>query len=217
MEYDKDQENNLEQALLERATRLAQEYLQRAEEQREDIYHDSREKLQLGEERELLSAREKAERRYQQLIQASELHFQGELDRLRSHLVKQVQDQLLQSLENFAKDESKYISVFSELFKEAVYAVEADDVVVQVNEQDYDRLSAENCRLLNELVPDKKIVLHDEVCQCRGGVKAWNPESSIRVDNTFEGRLAATQEKLQQIIMEQLFSKALTTGEMLHG
>lgn len=217
MEHDRDQTNNLEQALLERATRLAQEYLQRAEEQREDIYRDSREKLQLGEERELFSAREKAERRYQQRIQASELEFQGELDRLRWDLVKQVQEQLLKNLENFAKDESKYMSVFSQLLKEAAYAVDADEVVIQVNAQDYDRLLAGNFKMLNDLVPDKKIVLSEEVCQCSGGARAWDTELSVRVDNTFEGRIAASQEKLYQVIMEQLFSKTLTTGEMLHG
>ncbi|MDR9435784.1 MAG: V-type ATP synthase subunit E [Thiohalophilus sp.] len=217
MAEERDQTDNLEKALLERANRLAREYLARAEQQREDIHRDLREKLHLSEERELLSAREKSERVYQQRIQASELQLQARLDDLRWQQVQQLLDELLHQLQQRAEDEETYLQLFGQLLQDAAGAIDAEHLIVQVNPNDRQRLQNVATKQWQTWLPDKEITLSDQTCDCSGGVLVYDSDNRIRVNNTFEGRIAMLHEQLEQTIMEHLFSKTLTTGEMIHG
>lgn len=210
------QTEDLEKALLERATRLADEYLQRARQQREDIHHELREKLHISEERELLAAREKGERVYQQRVQATELQLQSRLDNLRWQLVGKIMDELLQSLRKLVDDESEYLPILKHFLQEAATAIPGDQIVIQVNQKDYQRFE-NNPQLLQEWVVNKEIILSDEICDCSGGIRVRDAGNHVRIDNTFEGRIAVLHEQIEENIMEHLFSKTLTTGEMIHG
>lgn len=217
MAEEREQTENLEKALLERASRLAREYLARAEQQREDIHRDLREKLHLSEERELLAAREKGERVYQQRIQASELALQARLDDLRWQQVQQIRDELLHHLQQRAEDETGYLPLLGQLLQDAAAAIAAEHLVVQANSRDRRRLQKIETRQWQTWLPGKQVTLSEQTCDCSGGVLVYDRDSRIRVDNTFEGRIAMLHEQLEQSIMEHLFSKTLTTGEMIHG
>ena len=82
------QVENLEKALLERATHLARNYIQRAEQQRDEIEREANERLRIREEREVLAARAEADRLYQQRVQASELRLQAKLDETRWDMIQ---------------------------------------------------------------------------------------------------------------------------------
>lgn len=217
MAEERDQTDNLEKALLERANRLAREYLARAEQQREDIHRDLREKLHLSEERELLSAREKSERIYQQRIQARELQLQARLDHLRWQQVQQILDELLRQLQQRAGDDEAYLPLLGQLLQDAAGAIDAEHLIVQVNPRDRPRLQNLAPQQWQTWLPDKQITLSEQPCDCSGGVLVYDKDNRIRVNNTFEGRIAMLHEQLEQSIMEHLFSKTLTTGEMIHG
>ncbi|MDY6980822.1 MAG: V-type ATP synthase subunit E family protein [Pseudomonadota bacterium] len=217
MAEEREQTENLEKALLERANRLAREYLARAEQQREDIHRDLREKLHLSEERELLAAREKGERVYQQRIQASELALQARLDDLRWQQVQQIRDELLHQLQQRAEDEETYLQLLGQLLQDAAAAIAAEHLIVQANSRDRQRLQNVDTRQWQTWLPGKEITLSEQTCDCSGGVLVYDKDNRIRVNNTFEGRIAMLHEQLEQSIMEHLFSKTLTTGEMIHG
>jgi len=217
MAEDRDQTDNLEKALLERANRLAREYLARAEQQREDIHRDLRERLHLSEERELLSAREKSERIYQQRIQACELQLQARLDHLRWQQVQQILNELLGQLQQQAENDTEYLTLLGQLLQDAAGVIAAEHLVVQVNSRDQQRLKNVDTQQWQAWLPGKQITLSEQTCDCSGGVLVCDSDNRIRVNNTFEGRIAMLHEQLEQSIMEHLFSKTLTTGEMIHG
>jgi V/A-type H+-transporting ATPase subunit E len=211
------QADNLEKALLERATRLAQDYIQRAEQQRNEIEHEANERLRIREEREVLAAKSEADRLYQQQVQANELRLQAKLDHLRWQMIQQLKDSLSKELKSLSEDEKSYRPVLGALIKHAVQAIETEEVVVEVNARDRKRLQGEWQSLLDEAGVKKKLRLSDETCDAIGGALATDPNNRIRVDNTFNGRIERLQETLDEIIMEKLFSKAVTMAELLHG
>ncbi|MCB1831331.1 MAG: ATPase, partial [Gammaproteobacteria bacterium] len=85
-----DQVEELEQAILAQANRLASEYRERAERSRDNILREAGERLHLREEREVLLAKAKAERAYRRRVQANELQLRKEMDHLRWNLVEEV-------------------------------------------------------------------------------------------------------------------------------
>ena len=210
------QTNNLEQALLDRANRIAEEYLQRANEQKEDIHRELREKLHIREERELLAAREKAERVYLQHIQSTELQLQSKLDHFRWQMISRVLDDLLKKLSKLAGSSDEYIQVLEYLVKDAAAAIPSDELILVVNKKDREYLIS-NKSLLEDWLPGKKVLLSDAVCDCTGGAQVHDRKDRIRVNNTFEGRISMLHDELEESAMEELFSKTMTTGEMLHG
>jgi len=209
--------DNLEKALLERANKLAAEYLQRAEQQRDDIHREMHEKLHLNEEREVLTAKAMGERTYQQRVQATELQLQARLDHLRWQLVQQILDELLQALQKLAKDEKQYLPILKRLLQDAANAIPADSLVIELNQRDQQRWQKKWQKLVSEWLPDITVSLAEQPCDCSGGVRVHDSENRIRVDNSFEGRINMFRDQLEQTIMEQLFSKTMTTGELLHG
>lgn len=211
------QVDNLEKALLERATRLAQDYLRRAEQQRDEIEREATERLRIREEREVLAARAEADRLYQQRVQASELRLQAKLDETRWEMIKSVKQALGEELERHVADEKEYKPVLRDLIANAVQAIEADEIIIELNERDRDRLRNEWRELLDQPKRDKTVHLSDKAYPCIGGVRARDVQDRIRVDNTFEGRMDRLAEEIDQAILERLFSKAVTTGELLHG
>lgn len=210
------QTNNLEQALLDRANRIAEEYLQRAKEQKEDIHRELREKLHIREERELLAAREKAERLYLQHVQSTELQLQAKLDHFRWQMISRVLDELLKKLRNLSDQTDEYLPVLKYLIKDAAAAIPSDELVVVVNQKDRKYLASHK-KLLDEWLPGKQVKLSDTVSDCTGGAQVHDREDRVRVNNTFEGRISMLHNELEEGAMEQLFSKTMTTGEMLHG
>jgi len=74
---------DLEKALMQRANDLAEEYLQRAKRSHNHFIEDENERLQLREEKEIMSAKMLADCTYRSRVQSSELEVQKKLDQLR--------------------------------------------------------------------------------------------------------------------------------------
>jgi V/A-type H+/Na+-transporting ATPase subunit E len=209
---DEDQIAGLEAALSQRAKKLADEYLASGGQIREQILADARQRLHLEEEREVLAAKAQAERTYQQLVQAAELQLRSELDRLRMELVNTVLGLLPTRLTELATDEQRYLPLLRAWLREGAQAIERDELVVQVNQRDWQRLHADWEKYAKEAAPGKHLVLSDERLDCTGGVLISSSDTHIRLDNTFEGRKERLGDALQNAVAEQLLPPLLTGG-----
>lgn len=203
----------LEAALLARAKRLAEEYLSRAQHSRDRIIEEANERLRLREEREILAAKAIAERVYRRQVQASELKLQGKLDRLRWEWVQAVVQDLHHQCKVLATDKSRYLPVLQRLLAAGAAAIEREELIAEINQQDLGRLQTTWKTFAAETAPDKCVVLSSEPLTCSGGVRVVSKDGRIRVDNTFEGRLERLAEELHQSIMERLF----VPPSALHG
>ncbi|MBI5782336.1 MAG: V-type ATP synthase subunit E [Gammaproteobacteria bacterium] len=206
----------LESALMERAKVLAGEYLAQAESARHRIIAEANGRLQLREDREILVAKAAAERAFRQRQQAAEIKQQEETDRLRWNLVQDVMSRLTAEFERIGKDEKTYLSLLRKLLVQAAGVIEEKELVAELNARDHARLSGDWEVFCRDAGVKQRIVLAPDPVASLGGVRVRNADDTIRVDNTFEGRLERLQEALHQIVMERLFASTVAIG-MVHG
>lgn len=207
----------LEQAILERARLLAQEHVQQGERGRERILEDSREKIRLLEEKEILAGQSRAEREYRRLVQARELGMQAELDHLRWGLVQSVIDDVMKRLEALAADEQRYRPLFGQLLGEAARSIERPELVVRVSAEDLSRLGSDWQTIAGHVAPDKTLELADEPVAISGGARVADREGRIEVDNSFEGVIARLETELHRVVVEHLFPSASRMGILFSG
>lgn len=194
----------LEEALLERAKTLADEYRTQGREVRERILKEADARLRRLEEQETLLAKSLGERHYRQRVQAGELALRAELDRLRWTWVQSTMEKAKERLTHLAEDEAGYLPILGQLFKQASEAIERDKLVAHVNARDLKRLGKRWESWSGPLVPGKTVMLSSEPFDCLGGVLVQSRDERIRVDNTFEGRMERLQDQLQRVILERL-------------
>ena len=199
----------LENALLARAEKLADEYLVGGQHVRQQILTDANQRLHIEEEREVLSAKAHAERAYQQRVQAAELGLRSELDRVRWELVSDVLTGLPARLAKLAQDEARYLPLLLAWLREGAQAIEREHLVVQVNARDLPLLQRDWNNHAQEAAPKKHLELCEETLDSIGGVLVTSSDGDIRYDNTFEGRMEKFGEALQGAIADQL----IPTGE----
>lgn len=199
-----DQTAGLESALLAHAQKLAAEYLADAGKVKQQIIEDSNKQLRVEEEREVLSAKARAERLYQQRVQAAELDLRGELDRARWGLIEAVLDALPARLAALAQDESRYLPLLRQWLREGAQAIERDQLIVRANRRDLPLLRREWPRLLREDIPRKTAQLSDEPLDSLGGVLVGSADDQIRLDSTFEGRMERLEVALQRTVAHVL-------------
>ncbi len=171
--------------------------------ERDHILATTRERLQLDKERALAAAKAHAERIYQQRVQAAELELRAQLDRLRRELITATLAQLPAQLSALTADEARYLPLLLNQLRDAA-AIERDQLVVQLNAHDLQRLRPDWAQHAGEAAPGKQLSLSPEPLTCIGGALVTSADSNIRVDNTFEGRMERLDENLQGIIAEQL-------------
>jgi V/A-type H+-transporting ATPase subunit E len=202
----------LEAALAERARKLAEDHISNGNQARERILAETRQRLHIEEEREVLGAKARAERAYQQRVQAAELDLRAAIDRLRWELADAVLSALPQRLAEFAADEARYLPLLRKYLREAAQSIERDELVAHLNARDLQRLQPDWERHAQEAAPGKQLVLSPEPLDCTGGVLVESAARDIRFDNTFEGRQERLGETLQGMVAEQLMPQ-----EMAHG
>jgi V/A-type H+-transporting ATPase subunit E len=207
----------LETALLARAKRLAEKYLVLASHSRDRIIKETNERLRLREDREVLAAKEMADRVYQQQVQAGELKLQGKLDRLRWELIQAVIQDLHQRLMVLPADKPRYLPILQRLLGAAAAAIEQEDLIAELNQRDLECLAKIWESFVAEAAPGKHVALSPKPLNCSGGVRVVSKDYRIRVDNTFEGRLNRLTEELYQIIIERLFPQPAAMEWVLHG
>jgi len=208
-----DDVSGLESALMERARKLSEEHLTNGRQARDLILLETRQRLRLAEERETIAAKAQAERVYQQRVQAVELELRAQLDRLRWQLANDALAKLRARLAALADNEPAYLSVIVAYLRESARAIDRDELVVQCNARDLQRLQSAWPRLAQEAAP-KKLTLSQESLSVSGGVVVTSADRNIRFDNTFEGRIERLAESLQGFITERLMPQS---GEVADG
>jgi V/A-type H+-transporting ATPase subunit E len=211
------QVQELEQAILARAERLAAEYLDRAQRSRDNILRAASERLRLREEREEAIAKALGEQTFRQQVQANELKLQSHLDRVRWNLVTDVERRLGERMDAFRRDDPGYLDLLSAYLAQAAREIESDALVAQVNTQDLQRLQPQWQAIAARAAPGKSLQLSPDPVDTVGGVLVRSPDNRIRVDNTFEGRLERLSQRVQQVILERLLPMGLESGNLFGG
>lgn len=198
-----DKVGELEQAILARAERLAEQYREQGRSSRGELLREAASRLRLLEEREVLVAKALAERAYRRRVQSQELRLQARLDQLRWNLVTALGERLEQRLRDLVNDEGRYLPVLQGLLAAGAAQLEADELVVEVNQRDRERLLG-GWDGFRSAAPGKRLQLGDRQLDCIGGLLLRTPDNRIRLDNTFEGRMHRMRSALHQVIQERL-------------
>jgi V/A-type H+/Na+-transporting ATPase subunit E len=211
------QAHELEEAILARAERLANEYRERANRARDQILRDAADKLRLREQREEAIAKSLGERTYRQQVQAEELRLQSHLDRVRWNLVRDVEHRLAERMRAHAEDEAAYLETLSGFIASAAEAIERPGLVVAANAKDAKLLAAHWDQVAAALPAGRTATLAEAHIDALAGVLVTSDDGRIRVDNTFEGRMARLRLRIQQAILERLVPIGFETGSVFSG
>ncbi len=207
----------LEQAILARAEQLASQYRERANRSRDVILRDAAERLRLREQREEGIARSLGERAFRQQVQAQELKLQTKLDRVRWNLVRDVEGRLGEQMQAYLADESAWLETLTAYIATAAERIEREQLRVQANSRDLRILRDAWASVTAALPAGKTVALDDEPIETLGGVMIISDDARIRVDNTFDGRLARLREQVQRVILERLLPSSFDTGNIFGG
>jgi V/A-type H+/Na+-transporting ATPase subunit E len=211
------QVQELEQAILARAERLANEYRERANRSRDSILREAAERLRMRESREESIAKTLAERSFRQHVQASELTMQTHLDRMRWNLVQDVERALAGRMKAFSEDHERYDPWLDDLIARAATIIEDKTLIVSANARDGRRLAERWEDIQGTLPAGKAATLAEEPLETLGGVLIVSSDRRIRVDNSFEGRLERLRPSVQQVILERLLPSGFDTGNLFTG
>jgi V/A-type H+/Na+-transporting ATPase subunit E len=206
----------LEQAILGRAQQLARQFAEQAQRTRDNILREAAERLRQREQREEAIARALGDRHYRQRVQAAELKLQSNLDRVRWNLVRGVEARLEERMRAFIEAEAGYLAYLRGLVREAAGQFESDSITLRANAADRARLAAHWAEVQAEFT-GKTLTLAEEPLATLGGVLLLSADGRIRVDNTFEGRLARLRPRLQQVILERLLPASVESGNLFTG
>lgn len=206
----------LEQAILSRAEQLARQFAEQAEKTRDSVLREATERLRQREGREEAIARALGDRHYRQRVQASELMLQSNLDRVRWNLVRNVEARLEERMQAMVKDEKAYREHLRALFLEGARAMGPTSLTARANAADRAHLTSDLEQLRAEL-PEHEIRIDDRPIETVAGVLLLSDDGRMRVDNTFEGRLARLRMQLQQVILERMFPASLESANPFTG
>jgi len=208
---------DLENSLLQRADELADEYIQRAKRSHDHFIEDENERLQLREEREIMAAKVEAERTYRSRVQASELQAQKQLDQMRWQLIKDVLIQVNAELEKIVAHPEKYRQTIIHYIQQGIDSISDDELIIQSNQRDHQGLKENWSEICKQLGGNKQLVLSGDFHKMSGGVLIYNKQQTIRINNTFEGRMERFAAQINQRVAEQFFSELSHEGDKIHG
>jgi len=213
---------DLEKALMQRANDLAKEYLQRAKRSHDHFIEDENERLQLREEKEIMAAKMLADCTYRSQVQSSELKVQKKLDQLRWQLIKDVLTQVKEKIDSLIKNKDQYQQLLIEYIKQSILTIKENsdsnaELIVELNQNDYKNLLPQWSVIIKQLSCDNNIKLSDQFHHMSGGIIVYNEKRSIRIDNTFEGRIERLSESIHQLVAEEFFSELSHESDKIHG
>jgi V/A-type H+-transporting ATPase subunit E len=208
---------DLEKALMQRANDLADEYLQRAKRSHDHYIEDENERLQLHEEKEIMSAKMLADCTYRSQVQSSELRVQKKLDQLRWQLIKNVLTQAKENITHIITNKEQYQQLLIEFIKHSISSINSKTLVVELNHSDYQNLHPQWHMLIKQIKCKNTIELSNQFHHMSGGVIVYNDKRTIRIDNTFEGRIERLSETIHQLVAEEFFSELSHESDKIHG
>ena len=206
----------LERNILQQAERLAAEHIANAQATCERILREATERLRLREEHAILTAKAEGERLYRRRVQAAAIRLRADTDRLRWTLVSAVMDQLRRRLAEVAEG-ADYPALLRRHLQEAARAIGGKLLHARLNARDRPRFAHDWLDLAQQAAPQTEIVLDQETFTGMGGVVVLSADGLVRVDNSFEGRLALMEDELQRVIMEALFATPPHQDAAPHG
>jgi V/A-type H+-transporting ATPase subunit E len=210
------QVHELESALLSRAKTLADEHLRSAKMARERIVAQYNDKLRLREEKEVLAAKNAAEKQFRRTVQAAEIRFQSDLDRLRWNLVQAVLGQVKERFVAMTRDEAEYLEWMKQHLTAAGQALPGS-LMLSLNATDLQRLEPKCQQLCSEALPGRKVGLSGATYPTAGGFVIETEDRRMRIDQTLEGRMERLQTELHRAIMEHLFASVPDMGALFRG
>lgn len=208
---------DLEQAILARADRLAREFRERGQRTRDAILREAADKLRLREQREESIAKALGERTFRQRVQAQELKLQSDIDRTRWNLVRNVEARLGERMRAHIADTDAYLETLSGFIAAAVQVIGPGEVEVRANGRDRTLLAARWESIAAAAPEETRLDLASDPIETLAGVLVTRADGRIRVDNTFEGRLARLGTRIQQTILERLLPSGFDTGNIFGG
>ena len=163
--------------------------------------------------------RQEAGQRSRQLLQGAKLRFDADIDRLRWALVQDVLSGVRTRLENLPSEPARYRAALAHYLAEAAAAIPGDDLVAELLPRDIEQFRPDWDALVAQAAPGCKVALATLQGMSAGGLRVTNAAGSVRLDNTFEGRLARMENTLLTAIMETLFipDRPLETPSPLKG
>ncbi len=206
---------SLKQAIVDRARELSAEHVRQGQMTRNRIMDDARDKVKLMEQKELLAAKENAERMYHRRVQASEIKLQAEMDRNRWGLVQSVMDEVQRRVAELVADRDAYDPVFRQLLLQGIQLLGIEHQVAKVNHDDRQYYQKNWDKLVGDT--GVNVELSDELCPCVGGVRLYSIDGEMLVDNTFDGIIERRHDALMRLVFERLFSKVPSMGVSTHG
>lgn len=207
----------LEAALLARARSLAEAHLRNARAARERIVAQCSEKLRLREEKEVLAAKNLAEKQYRRKVQAAEIRQQGSLDRLRWNLVQSVLEQVKMRFVAMTSNDAGYLAWLTKHLAAAGAALPGGRLRVHLNASDEKRLKPLWEQLCAQALPGREVLLAAEPHHTAGGFIMETEDRRMRLDETLEGRMERLQSELHRAIMEHLFASVPDMGALFRG
>jgi V/A-type H+/Na+-transporting ATPase subunit E len=207
MDVDDNQVGQLEQALLRQAQALAQEQDEAAEAACARIEAETAARLKLREEREILLAKAEAERFFRQQVQAEEVRLAGEVDRLRWTLAQTVLSRARARLVELTGQGEEYAEAVQAFLAQAAALLPDTPLVAELSPADRERLRDRLSTLAARAAPGREISWRAMEAENAGGLRVLTADGNVRVDHSFEGRIARLQTELARAVMERLFAE----------
>ncbi|MCP5142498.1 MAG: hypothetical protein H6926_00470 [Chromatiales bacterium] len=208
---------DLEAALIKRAENLAARYREQGERGRERLLGDAAEHLNLREQREVLYAKNLADRTYRRRVQSHELRMRKRADILRWDLVREVIDEMRSRATAFAEHDKRYPDLLRGWIRAAIERIDAEAVVVRVNARDRQRLHGDFAALAAAFAPTRQVRLADEPLDTIGGALVSDADDRQRVDDTLEGRAERLHDELVARVLERLFASVPDMDTLFKG
>lgn len=199
-----------------RAEQLADQFAEQARRTHDALLRDAAERVRQREQREDAIARAMGDRHYRQRVQAAELKLQSNLDRVRWNLVRAVESRLEDRIRALREDAAAYTGYLRGLLLQGAAQLDAGDLRVQADRADQELVHGLLAQLAGEM-GGRRVELDPTPVQTVAGLLLLRADGRVRVDQTFEGRLARLRPQLQQVILERLFPASAEPGNLLNG
>ncbi|AJC71542.1 MAG: V-type ATP synthase subunit E [Thermococcus sp.] len=182
------------------AEQKIQYILSEAREEAEKLKEEARKRAQAQAEWILRKAKTRAAIEKQRIIANAKLEVRKKKLAVQEELIGEVLSAMKEKLAALPEDE--YFEVLVGLAKEAVGELGIEKIIVRSNEKTL-RLIESRINEFSERVGAD--VSAGEPIECIGGVLVESPDGTIKVDNTFDGRIERLESELRAAIAKALF------------